>query len=68
MTDEFLSTDPKHYKVERTSACHGKDNPNGFGWVVTYDDGKVKKEMTLPDNIVAMFVKNKLLVNTNDRD
>jgi hypothetical protein len=45
------SMDPKFYSLERTSACHGDDNPDGWGFELTYKCGGDIMEFILPDHI-----------------
>lgn len=53
---EFLRTNPEYFSIERTSACHGEENPGGFGWLITYDDGVSRRQVTIPDNVADTWL------------
>lgn len=54
----FVDTKPENFALERTSACHGGDNPGGYGWRMTYCDGEVQKVIVIPDNVMREWANN----------
>jgi len=55
----MTETSMQYYNFERTSACHGKDNPGGHGWYIEYVGGRGDScvDIILPDNVAIEFAR-----------